>query len=178
MIHIDLRSFAYKLVMMLAVADVILGVGRSFNISQYFQDNYEPLLNFNCYLQAFLSTFGSLSTIMATMAISWSLSQSVINNVTNLSVYKWYYYSIIFLLPFCVALVPFATGDYGISEISCWIAEENVAAGRSALYVLYWRMALFFIPLWISILYNFLNYLRIYHFVESVIGENDDEVSK
>jgi hypothetical protein len=32
----DLRSFAYKLVMLLAIADVVFGVGRLFTFEDYF----------------------------------------------------------------------------------------------------------------------------------------------
>lgn len=45
----DLRSFAYKLVMLLALADILFGVGRMFTFEDYFENDHSPELDYACY---------------------------------------------------------------------------------------------------------------------------------
>lgn len=111
----DMQSFAFKLVFFLALSDIIFGIGRLFNFEQFLQDEISPEVDLPCYIQSVLTSFGGLSTIMATIAISWSLVQSVVNGVTELNTYLIQYILVIFVFPLAVSFLPFLTNSYGIS---------------------------------------------------------------
>jgi len=112
------------------------------------------------------------------MAISWSLTQSVVYGVTDLDAYsKWYYFAI-FAIPALLSIVPAVSGVYGVSGFYCWIQDDG---SQSRVSVLVWRLCLFYIPLWLSTIYNFVNYIRIWRFVKEYFSkeeENDDIATK
>lgn len=88
----------------------------------------------------------------------------MINGVTDLDSYEKYYYIAIFGIPCIISAAPFITDDYGVSGLSSWISNGN----KSALEQLLWRLGLFYIPLWLSIIFNFVSYFRIYKFVKAL----------
>ncbi|KAL4502394.1 hypothetical protein ABPG72_011981 [Tetrahymena utriculariae] len=168
----DLQTFAFKLVFLLSISDIILGFGRMFNFESIITQDYTPEDGVKCQVQSFLVNFGGLSTIITTMAISWSLCQSVVYGINHLDDYSKYYYIVIFVFPLIISIIPLATGDYGASGISCWISGHK--DGPYSIRTLLWRLFLFYIPLWLSIIYNFINYLRIRKFVYSLFVDNTE----
>jgi cAMP receptor-like G-protein coupled receptor len=88
----------------------------------------------------------------------------VIHEIKDLNSYVNWYYLAILGVPLLAAVVPFITEDYGISGFSCWIEKS----GKSDLQLSLWRMSLFYFPLWISIIFNGLNYFRVVKFIETI----------
>ena len=84
-----------------------------------------------------------------------------------------YFYFIIFIAPFFISLVPFISNDYGKGQYSCWFDEQKVDKLRPFL----WQMCYFYIPLWISITFNLLNYIRIYLFVKKEDFDNEFHIN-
>jgi hypothetical protein len=81
------------------------------------------------------------------------------------------------MIPALLSIIPGVSGVYGVSGFSCWIEDDE---SLSEISVFLWMLCFFYIPLWFSIIYNLMNYIRIWKFVKDVFleeGHKDDETT-
>jgi len=75
-----IRNYAYKLVIYLSYADIILGIG---NILSWRTIKYKEEDRL-CFTQAFLINFGGLASVIWTSVIAWSIYSATVLNAKNL----------------------------------------------------------------------------------------------
>ena len=79
----EARNYTYLLILQVAIADTINTVGNFVNLGKI-EDTISSA-DTKCILQGFLSQFGSLSSILWTMAISYVLYATLVLRKANVS---------------------------------------------------------------------------------------------
>ena len=98
----SLRSFAFKLVLYMSLADIIRSVG--------FILSMDP--ESSCITQSLLTSYGSLSGLFWTSIIAFSLYCVVILEVEHIQQYEKSMVVIGYLAPLVIILLPFTTNSY------------------------------------------------------------------
>jgi len=113
------RSFAFKLVFHLLISDGLFSFSQLLNFDNIAKNTIVHDYTALCYMQAIVSTFAGLSSILWTTVISYSLYKATIKGLSNLNA-LWNFFRIYaFGLPFLCMLVPIFTNDYGPSGVIC-----------------------------------------------------------
>ena len=76
-----LRNFAFKLVVYLSFSDVILTVGNML-VSDQFDESHSDTV---CFLQALLTNYGGLATIIWTSIIAFTVYTTVVQHKKNIT---------------------------------------------------------------------------------------------
>ena len=76
-----LRNFAFKLVVYLSISDVILTIGNML-VSDQFDDSESDTI---CFLQAILTNYGGLASILWTSIIAFTIYSTVVNQRKNIN---------------------------------------------------------------------------------------------
>lgn len=147
----ELRAFAFKLVVYLTIADVLKSICKV-------QAAYLlPTSGVSCYISATGISFGSLSSVLWTATIAWSLYITVVRGREDIQSLERYFHLCCWGVPAGMAVLPFATNSYGPAQGWCW-----VAASKDSLWIgTMWRLLVFYIPLWMVIPLNIYFYARI-----------------
>jgi len=149
--YTDLRKFAFKLVVMLSVCDLILGFGN------YLGDGNED--NTLCHLQGFIIEFGSISGVFWTAVIAYSIREVVLLQPRNLNIEDKMktFHIVVWSSSFILSIVPFFSNSYGDADGWCWISKYG---DHSVFWGTFWRMVCFYVPLWITIVFIIIIYRR------------------
>jgi len=147
----DLRRFAFRLVVMLSVCDLILGFGI------YLGDGH--VNNTLCCFQAFLIQFGSIGEVLWTAVIAYSIREVVLMQPRNVNIEDKMktYHIFVWTTSFMLSVLPFFSNSYGDADGWCWISKYG---DHSTVWGTFWRMACFYIPLWITIIFIIIIYRR------------------
>ena len=146
------RSYAFKLVVYMSVADAIRSVGY------ILPDSSDSL----CLAQAVLTSFGSLSGVMWTSIIAFSIYCVVVLEIENISSYEKFMVLIGYILPFCIILLPFTTSSYGRAEGWCWVKLDQ--------YEIIWRLVAFYAIVLLVIIFNSIMYYKVIQELKLDIG--------
>lgn len=111
---LKLKIFAYKLVLYMAIADLVHSVCLLLPIT-------EPW----CHIQGFLLEFSSLSSIIWTAIMAYSLYESVIKLNSNIEAKEKQYLIVGFIVPLLISCLPEISQAYGYSQGWCWIADRD-----------------------------------------------------
>ncbi|OMJ89142.1 hypothetical protein SteCoe_8770 [Stentor coeruleus] len=154
----DLRSSGFKLILVLGIIDILNCI--CFMIPTYNSSNGD----LECQVQAALLNFSSISGILWTTIIAWSLKRVIVG--TNTSIHGFINKSIIgtFILSIGFTLIPWLLNYYGTTAGWCWIklSKKNLDG-------IFLRTFLFFVPLVLSIAVNFYFYMKIKKALKSMI---------
>lgn len=148
----SVRSYAFKLVVYMSIADTVRSIGFLLPVTT----------NALCIAQAVLTNYGSLSGIIWTSIIAFSIYTVVVLELENIQSYEKFTIIIGFILPFCIALLPFTTNSYGAAEGWCWIKLDD--------FEILWRMGAFYIIVFIVILFNTVMYYKVNQELKIDIG--------
>jgi len=149
--YTDLRKFAFKLVVMLSICDMILGFGN------YLGDGNQD--NTMCHLQGFIIQFGSISGVFWTGAIAYSIRQVVLIQPRNMNIEDKMntFHIVVWSSSFILSIVPFFSNSYGDADGWCWISKYG---DHSVTWGTFWRMVCFYVPLWLTIVFIIIIYRR------------------
>jgi len=148
----SVRSYAFKLVVYMSIADSIRSIGYLLPVPTHAL----------CIAQAVLTQYGSLSGVIWTSIIAFSIYAVVVLELENIQSYEKFTIIIGFILPFCIALLPFTTNSYGSAEGWCWIKLDD--------YEILWRMGAFYIIVLTVILFNAVMYYKVHKELTIDIG--------
>lgn len=148
----SVRSYAFKLVLYMTLADTIRAVGFVIPTSTHSL----------CIAQAVLTNFGSLSGVIWTSIIAFSIYAVVVLELENIQSYEKFTVIIGYILPFCITLLPFTTNSYGEAEGWCWITLDG--------YEVLWRMGTFYIIVFAVIVFNAVMYYKVHKELDIDIG--------
>ncbi|OMJ85000.1 hypothetical protein SteCoe_13775 [Stentor coeruleus] len=147
-----LRSYAFKLVFYMSLADTIRAIGFML------PSNPE---NF-CLAQAFLTSFGSLSGLIWTSIIAICLYCVVIHETSNIQKYHILMIFIGYIIPLFIISLPATTNSYGQDKGWCWIVNDK--------YVYLWRIGGFYIFMLLVLIINIISYYKIISVIKSEIN--------
>jgi len=147
----DLRKFAFKLVVMLSLCDVILGIGN------YLGDGNQD--NILCRIQAFIIQFGSISGVFWTAVIAYSIWEVILRQPpsSNIEGKLKKFHIVVWSSSLFLSILPFFTNSYGDADGWCWISKYR---NHSSVWGTVWRMGCFYIPLWITIVFIVIIYKK------------------
>jgi len=143
-VYKDLRKFAFKLVVMLSICDIILGIGN------YLGDGNED--NTLCHLQGLITQFGSISGVFWTGVIAYSIWEVVLRQPPCINIEGKFtkFQIVVWTSSLILTILPIFTDSYGDADGWCWISKYR---GHSPFWGTFWTMACFYIPLWITIVF-------------------------
>jgi hypothetical protein len=147
----SIRSYAFKLVVYMSVADAIRSIG-------YIIPNNSDAL---CLAQAVLTNFGSLSGVIWTSIIAFSIYCVVVLEM-EIQSFEKFMILIGFILPFCITMLPFTTSSYGRAEGWCWVKLDQ--------FELVWRIFAFYAIVFVSIVFNSVMYYQVIKELKLDIG--------
>jgi len=151
LVFADLRKFAFKLVFLVSICDLILGLGT------YLGDGNDD--NTFCHFQAFIIQFGSISEVLWTGVIAYSIREVVLVQPRNTRIEDKMnrFHMFVWTAAFVSCILPIFTDSYGDADGWCWISknDEHRKSWGTA-----WRMICFYIPLWVTIIFIIVVYRR------------------
>lgn len=157
-----LRSFAFRLVTLIALSDCLYSIGH---LLGNLEDG--PF----CHIQAYIITYFELVSLLVTVLIARSLQRVFLQGDLQVEEDEKWYIIAAWTLPWIVLFLPESTDSYGPSGTFCWIK------GHSSIDTA-WRFVIFYIWLWSGILYILYVYYNIskkYSFSQSM---NQDDINK
>lgn len=160
----DLQSAGFKLILVLGIIDILNCI--TFMIPTYNSSNGD----LDCQVQAALLNFTSISGILWTTVIAWSLKRVIVE--TNISIKGFINKSLLgtFIISIGFTIIPWLLDYYGTTAGWCWIkySKGNIKG-------LLLRVFLFFIPLVLSITVNFYFYTKVKRTLESMVANYDQK---
>lgn len=157
-----LRSFAFRLVFYMSIADSIRAIGFILPIHPH---SY-------CIAQAFLTGFGSISGLIWTSIIAFCLYCVVIREINNIQKYHMFMILIGYILPIFLVALPQMTDSYGEDKGWCWIKQDY--------YGFLWRIGGFYAILIIVLIINIVSYYKIIREIRyeiELLADSDHEIS-
>lgn len=148
--YIDLRTFLFKLVLILSILDIFSSIG--FLLPTYNLKSSESL----CLAQALTVHFFTSASVFWTGFIAISLYFIIVKSRLYIEIYTKYAVIGVLLLCFISSAVPFLTKSYGKNLSWCWIKQNSDIDSK-----FFERYFLFFIPLWLLVIINALLYIKI-----------------
>ena len=156
----DIRAFTFKLVVYLAISDLLYSSSNSY--SAYLLPIYS--LPSICLPQAILITYSAVSTIFWTSSIPLTLYLVLVSNKSNVPKYEKYYLIAGFIIPIIFSVLPLTTDSYHRNEkeaLRCWITPGDRTSD------IFWRSITFYLPLWLVVISYFYAYKKIVKAIKS-----------
>lgn len=171
----DLRTFAFRLVFMVAVSDVFYSLGLFLGDAGGSASHLgaSPAL---CTLQAILISYFQLTSLTWAVSIAFTLHMAFLRELPSFAPneverHNLKYHLVCWGLPLLLTSLPAFTNSYGDTGGWCWISSLS-SAGTT------WRFLQFYIWLWAAIAYNFYVFPNIYRKLrEFQSAAGDDESS-
>lgn len=172
----ELRSFAFYLVLMMAISDFFFSIGNFLGDTGGNPDTWIGADNTLCHIQALFIQYWNLASIFWAASIAFTLHKAILYNDprfngTNIKTYKIHYNIICFGVPLLLTILPAITNSYGDTGGWCWISRKNTID-------IVWRYLTFYIELWVIVGYNCYIYYKIYNIVQDCIKETEDSETK
>lgn len=158
---LKLNMFSFRLVVYIAIADMIHSIGLMLPLSQPW-----------CHIQALSLEYSSVSSIAWTSIMAYSLHDAVINLNPTVESKEKIFIFIGFALPALISSLPETTSAYGYAGGWCWIVNKNEA--------FLWRVFCFYIYLVFVIVYIIVVYVKVYRkvYTEVLFTLQDREARK
>ena len=163
----DIRSFAFKLVFYMSLADIFHAVG-------FFLPSTNTVW---CEIQATITSYFSLSSVLWTAAIAFTLYQAVINKRGDVEKFELWLVAFAYGLPIFAIIPPLAENTYGQAQGWCWIKDGGGYFTRGT----FWRFMTFYVPLWLVIAYNIFVYYKVIRSLRlqlQLILEEDEDANR
>jgi hypothetical protein len=146
-----LRTYAFKLVMLLSIADCIASlhflVGMYHDVNREWQTHHCPSIV--CFITAAAYQFAQVSSFLWTACIAYNI-HAALSNIETESL-EQYYHLVSWGGSLVLVLVVSVTGSLGYSGNWCWIRQDRPLA----------RVMFYFVPLISVMLYDVWMYVRI-----------------
>ena len=158
----QLRIFSFKLILYLTIADFGHSLGNinsAFIIPKWINQPF-------CTMQALLDTYFTLSSVIWSGVVAYTLYSVVVLHKRNVEDNEKYYHIISWGLPAITCILPFITDSYEYydsSSLWCWIKSDK------EFYNIIWQGVSLYIPLWSVILFNIFCYFRIIRAINNQI---------
>ena len=160
-VSLRLNMFSFRLVVYIAIADVIHSIGLMLPLSQPW-----------CHIQALALEFSSVSSIFWTCIMAYSINDAVINQNNNVEYKERIFLFVGFALPAIITCLPEINSVYGYAGGWCWITkkDENFL----------WRIFCFYLYVLFVIGYIIVVYARVWRKVyrEVLFALDDKEAQK
>lgn len=163
-----LRKFAFTLVMILSVTDVLNQAMDFLQPSAAELDTMEAtnIVTTECYVQAIGNSIFELASVLWTTAIAATLYMFIFLRMTPDAVESKFRYMFLFCygIPVILGLLPLSNNAYGPSGAWCWIRTNKGFE--------YWQFIQFYGPLWIAIIFNTFVYVRTWRLLRRIYETN------
>lgn len=157
----ELRAFSYRLIIYLAIFDLIISAVL---VTPQSPESW-------CIAKGFLLAFGSSGRLILSYIIARCIYTSYYNNDYRVErKERVYTLAGIGVLAVMVAL-PFVTGSYGEAHNTCWISAE----GEGYVIGVIWRILLYYAPWIVTTVVITIMYIRIFRDLKSKIDINTSE---
>jgi hypothetical protein len=159
----ELRSFAFRLVVMVSVSDVLFSLGNFLGDAG---GNPETHLGANyglCMVQSVLISIGGLSSLMWAVSIAFTLHMAFLREDAAFAPHRIQdmalkYHLVCWLFPVLMAVLPFFSDAYGDTGGWCWIKHSSG----------WWRFFQYYLWLWLGIAYNSYVFFNIYRKIKAM----------
>ncbi|CAM9189802.1 unnamed protein product [Ectocarpus sp. 8 AP-2014] len=135
-----LQTFAYKIIMMLAVAN--LGIDSAYLMGSVGHANWK------CTLQGFGRVYFALVEFALVTAITLTCYVMVVKRYYGIQERFWTVMAYCWLIPLGMACLPFTTDNYGDAGAWCSITSKDL---KSLEWGTFWRFAVIYVPLWVCV---------------------------
>ncbi|OMJ77238.1 hypothetical protein SteCoe_23236 [Stentor coeruleus] len=146
----NLRTFPFKLVLILSIFDILNSIG--FLIPTYSSEDSD----LTCKIQSLVLNFSTLASVLWAVIIAFCLYYIIVKSRLYIENYIKYYIGSVVIICSIVSAVPFITDTYGATAGWCWILQTGKYDGA-----FYERYFSFFIPLWLLIIISVVLYILI-----------------
>ncbi|EAS07277.1 7 transmembrane receptor (secretin family) protein (macronuclear) [Tetrahymena thermophila SB210] len=152
-----IKSFPFKLIMLLCVAD-------SFNSLAYFFVLFHVEDNYNlCQVQGFFIQYSNVSSFVVTSVIALNVLLTIVYNRQNPEKYTKYYLFVSFVIPLIIAVIPAIAGKYkNEAPFYCWLDQKDYS------YYVVFAFVFFYGVLWVSVLFFIFCLIRVYRYIKFV----------
>jgi len=152
----DIRSFAFKLVFYMSLMDLCHAIG-------FF---LPPGLSVLCQIQAAVTSYFSLASVLWTGVIAFTLYLAVMKDKRDVERLELRFILFANGLPFLALIPPLAQQQYGMAEGWCWIRADGGYYVQGTI----WRVVTFYLPLWAVVTFNSFVYYKIIKNVKQDAG--------
>ena len=145
---ISTRNFAFKLVVYLQIADLMLSIS---NILIVFDEKSSEYCIFNSYI----ITASCNASVIWTLIIAFAVYQNVIQNNQSIFKYEIFFLIIGYFFPFIYTLIPIIYDGYGISGFWCSFKFDKNNMVKTILTFMFFQYGLVWLSMIsISIIYS------------------------
>lgn len=150
----DIRSFAYRLVVYMSLMDIGHAIGF------FLPESPDSL----CKTQAMITSYFSLASVLWTAALAFTLYYAVVRrkDVASLELKLVFFANGV---PLLALIPPLAQGTYGPSGGWCWIKADGNDNAKGT----FWRIATFYMPLWLVIAFNLFVYVSVIRYLRQQV---------
>lgn len=137
----ELRKFMFRLIMYLAIANIFISIS---SFLPFFQST--PI----CKAQAVILSFGTISNLLWTACIMYSIYQLLVNEHKSSLKFEIITSAVIWSISIILSLIMLPYYDEG--KLWCWInASHNQYQALTAFYIPYFLVVIFNLVTWIKI---------------------------
>eukprot|EP00462_Mataza_sp_D1_P018222 CAMPEP_0175143112 /NCGR_PEP_ID=MMETSP0087-20121206/13232_1 /TAXON_ID=136419 /ORGANISM="Unknown Unknown, Strain D1" /LENGTH=293 /DNA_ID=CAMNT_0016427107 /DNA_START=14 /DNA_END=895 /DNA_ORIENTATION=+ len=163
----DLRTFAFRLVLMVSISDIFYSIGNFFGDAGG-GDTHLGASDGFCQFQAIVISFFGLSSIFWAISIAFTLHKAFLQEAESFAPNRIHehstkYHVICWVVPLVLTLLPLFTDSYGDTGGWCWIK------GNQSKHVA-WRFFQLYIWLWLGVGYNIYVFLNIHKKIRVIAG--------
>lgn len=163
----ELRTFAFKLVLMMCISDVFYSIGNCLGDAGG-GDTHIGSSNGLCTFQSILLSYFGLTSLFWAISIAFTLQKAFLQESeafgpARIHENTWKYHLICWGIPVIFTLGPLITDSYGDTGGWCWIKPTPYMH-------VYWKFVQFYIFLWLGIAYNCYVFINVYQKIRNMTG--------
>lgn len=170
----DLRTFAFKLVCMVAVSDVFFSIGNFMGDAGGDSTTHLGASPAFCMTQALFIGYFQLTSLFWAISIAFTLHMAFLREnpdfaPSSIHEHDKKYHLVCWGIPLILTILPLFTGSYGDTGGWCWIMSRNAMDNV-------WRFLQFYLWLFLGIGYNCFVFLSIFQKIkqmQAMSGEAD-----
>jgi len=144
-----LRSFAFELILMVAISDFLRACAYILS----------PLIDpYFCRTQAAIMRFSETASILWVGSIAFTVHRTLLkdNSVSLGRRIKVKYHIFCWGISCVFTLLPFTTGDYESSDVVfCWVTNQTISG-------VLWAVACYYVPVWLVLCYLIYVYSKVW----------------
>ena len=144
-----LRSFTFRLIIYLSVADLLASICNTYTGFLFPDDE-----SIGCMLQALIMNYSQLASILMTGTIAYSLYLMIVRENLDVGSKENKFLVFCFGVPAVLTPLPLITNSYGSSKGWCWITDDHDNS--------LWMLLEFYGPFFAIFIINFYFYFKIY----------------
>lgn len=161
----ELRTFAFKLVLMMSLSDIMFSVGNFLGDAGGDSKISGSANASLCQFQAILISYFGLTSLFWAFSIAFTLHKAFLQESeafgpTQIHEHTMKYHAVCWIIPAVLTGLPLITSSYGDTGGWCWITTQYT----------YWRFLQFYIWLWLGIAYNCYVFINIYQKIKVMSG--------